>query len=108
MSKMVELKLYSPLQVDVIDQDRSDHAVPLQAVNGELAGEYLGRIMNSFREIQPQEDARNAFIAPEQDWSEVCEKSFPSPVRWRRSTERFMAFIPAGAEVSLTKRSWSR
>lgn len=74
MSKMVELKLYSPLQVDVIDQDRSDHAVPLQAVNGELAGEYLGRIMNSFREIQPQEDARNAFIAPEQDWSEVCEK----------------------------------
>lgn len=74
MNKTVELKLYSPLQVDIIDRDRSDHAVPLQAVSGELAGEYLGRIMNAFRELQPQEDARNAFTAPEQDWSEVCEK----------------------------------
>lgn len=74
MSKTVELKLYSPIQIDIIDLDRSDHAVPLQAVDRERAGEYLGRIMNAFRELQPQEDARNAFTAPEQDWSEVCEK----------------------------------
>lgn len=74
MSKMVELKLYSPIQIDIIDRDRSDHAVPLQAADRERAGEYLGRIMNAFRELQPQEDARNAFTAPEQDWSEVCEK----------------------------------
>ena len=30
--------------------------------------------MNAFRELQFQEDARNAFIASEQDWSENCEK----------------------------------
>ena len=74
MSKAVELKLYSPLQVDVIDRDHSDYPIPLQAVSGERAGEYLGRIMNALWELQPQEDARNAFIAPEQDWSEICEK----------------------------------
>lgn len=74
MSETVELKLYSPLQVDIIDRDYSDHPIPLQAVSGEQASEYLQRIMNVFRELQPQEDARNAFIAPEQDWSEICEK----------------------------------
>lgn len=74
MSKMVELKLYSPIQIDIIDRDRSDHPIPLQAVDRERAGECLGRIMNAFRELQLQEDARNAFTAPEQDWSEVCEK----------------------------------
>lgn len=70
----MELKLYSPIQIDIIDRDHSDHPIPLQAVSGERAGEYLGRIMNAFRELQPQEDARNAFTAPGQDWSEVCEK----------------------------------
>ena len=74
MSETVELKLYSPLQIDIIDRDRSNHAVPLQAVDHEQARECLGRIMNAFRELQPQEAARNAFTAPEQDWSEVCEK----------------------------------
>ena len=74
MSETVELKLYSPLQVDIIDRDYSDHPIPLQAVSGEQASEYLRRIINVFRELQPQEDARNAFIAPEQDWSEICEK----------------------------------
>ena len=74
MSETVELKLYSPLQVDVIDRDHSNHPIPLQAVSGERASEYLKKIMNAFRELQPQEDARNAFIAPEQDWSEICEK----------------------------------
>ena len=74
MSETVELKLYSPLQVDILDRDRSGHPIPLQAVSREQAGEYLGQIMNAFRELQPQEDARNAFTAPEQDWSEICEK----------------------------------
>lgn len=74
MSEPAELRLYSPLQIDVIDRDHSDHPIPLQAVSGERASDYLGRIMNAFRELQPQEDARNAFIAPEQDWSEICEK----------------------------------
>ena len=74
MSETVELKLYSPLQVDIIDRDYSDHPIPLQAVSGEQKKEYLGRIMNAFWELQPQEDARNAFTAPEQDWSEICEK----------------------------------
>ena len=74
MSGIVELKLYSPLQVDIIDRDRSGPPIPLQAVNREQGGEYLGKIMNAFRELQFQEDARNAFIASEQDWSEICEK----------------------------------
>ena len=42
MNKTVELKLYSPLQVDIIDRDRSDHPIPLQAVDRERAGGYLG------------------------------------------------------------------
>lgn len=74
MSETVERKLYSPLQVDIIDRDSGGHAIPLEAVKGEEAKEYLGRIMAALREAQPQEDARNAFTAPDQDWSEVCEK----------------------------------
>ena len=74
MSETVELKLYSQLQVDIIDRDRSGCVIPFQAVPHEQAGEYLGKIMNAFRELQPQEDARNAFTAPDQNWSEICEK----------------------------------
>ena len=74
MSETAELKLYSPLQVDIIDRDTSSHAVPLRAVSPERETEYLGQIMSTLRELQSQEDARNAFTAPEQDWSEICEK----------------------------------
>ena len=74
MSEKVELKLYSPLQVDVIDRDISDRAIPLQAADHERKEEYLRRIVRALGELQPQEDARNAFTAPEQDWSEICEK----------------------------------
>lgn len=35
MSEPAELRLYSPLQIDVIDRDISDRSIPLQAVNGE-------------------------------------------------------------------------
>ena len=31
MSGIVELKLYSPLQVDIIDRDTPGHAIPFQA-----------------------------------------------------------------------------
>lgn len=74
MNDTIELTLYSPLQVDVIDQDSHGQAIPLEAVGSDRAEEYLGRIMSAFQALQPQEDARNAFTAPNQDWSEVCEK----------------------------------
>ncbi|MEY8388513.1 hypothetical protein AALC17_14685 [Oscillospiraceae bacterium 38-13] len=74
MSETVELRLYSPLQVDIIDRDALGRAIPFQAVSNDCRSEYARIIMNAFRAIQPQEDARNAFIAPEQDWSEICEK----------------------------------
>ena len=45
MSGIVELKLYSPLQVDIIDRDRSGPPIPLQAVNREQGGEYLGKML---------------------------------------------------------------
>ena len=35
MSETVELRLYSPLQIDVIDRDISDRAIPLQAADQE-------------------------------------------------------------------------
>ena len=31
-------------------------------------------IARAFADLQSQEDARSAFMAPDQDWSEVCEK----------------------------------
>ncbi|MBD5153412.1 MAG: DUF4240 domain-containing protein [Oscillibacter sp.] len=71
---MKELKLYSPLQVDIIDRDNPGHVIPLQAVNHEQEPQYLGQIVNVLQGLQSQEDARNAFTAPNQDWSEICEK----------------------------------
>lgn len=67
MSETVELRLYSPLQVDIIDRDVPGRAIPFQAVSSHCRSEYARIIMNAFRAIQPQKDARNAFIAPEQD-----------------------------------------
>lgn len=67
MSETVELRLYSPLQVDIIDRDAPGRAIPFQAVSNDCRSEYARIIMNAFRAIQPQKDARNAFIAPEQD-----------------------------------------
>ena len=74
MSDIVELKLYSPIQVDVIDRDAPGHAIPLQAAGHERLGEYTRIIMDAFRTFQSQEDARHAFTAPDQDWSEICGK----------------------------------
>ena len=74
MSGIVELKLYSPLQVDIIDRDTPGHAIPFQALGRDRLGEYTGMIMKAFRALQSQEDARDAFVSPDQDWSEVCDK----------------------------------
>ena len=74
MNDIVELKLYSPIQVDVIDRDAPGHAIPLQAAGHERLGEYTRIIMDAFRTFQSQEDARHAFTAPDQDWSEICGK----------------------------------
>lgn len=74
MSDIVELKLYSPIQVDAIDRDAPGHAIPLQAAGHERLGEYTRIIMDAFRTFQSQEDARHAFTAPDQDWSEICGK----------------------------------
>ena len=68
------LELYSLIQVDIIDRDVSEQAIPLQAVAPEHKKEYLPRIAHAFGELQPQEDARNAFIALGQDWPEVSKK----------------------------------
>ena len=63
MSETVELRLYSPLQIDVIDRDISDRAIPLQAADHERKEEYLRRIVRALGELQSQEDARHAFTA---------------------------------------------
>ena len=47
MSETVELRLYSPLQIDVIDRDISDRAIPLQAADQERKVEYLRRILRA-------------------------------------------------------------
>lgn len=74
MSESAELRLYSPLQIDVIDRDVSDRAIPLQAVSGERKEEYLRRIVRTLGGLQSQEDARHAFTAPQQDWAEISKK----------------------------------
>lgn len=74
MSEAVELKLYSPLQIDIIDRYAPGRAIPFQAVGCDCQSEYTRIIMNAFRAIQAQEDARNAFTAMKQNWAEVCEK----------------------------------
>ena len=77
MSEAVELKLYSPLQIDNIDRDAPDRAVPSQAVGRDCRSEYTRIIMNAFRAIQAQEDARNAFTAMKQNY-DLVELSLPA------------------------------
>lgn len=40
MSETVELRLYSPLQVDIIDRDAPGRAIPFQAVSNDCRSEY--------------------------------------------------------------------
>ena len=68
------LELYSPIQVDVIDRDTPGRPIPLQAAGPEHRQEYLSRVMWAFFELHAQEEARSAFAAHNQDWSEICEK----------------------------------
>ena len=68
------MRLYSPLQIDVIDRDISDQAIPLEAASHERKEEYLRRIVRALGELQSQEDARNAFTTHQQDWSEISKK----------------------------------
>ena len=44
MSETVELRLYSPLQIDIINRDASGRAIPFQAVSYHCRSEYT-RIM---------------------------------------------------------------
>lgn len=74
MSEPVELRLYSPLQIDIIDRDVSDRVIPLQVSSPERKEEYLRRIVRALGELQSQEDARHAFTAPQQDLSEISKK----------------------------------
>lgn len=74
MSEAVELKLYSPLQIDIIDRDAPSRAIPFQAIGCDCRSEYTRIIMNALRAFQPQEDARNAFAALNQNWAGVSEK----------------------------------
>lgn len=73
MSETVELKLYSPLQVDIIERDSPGHIVPLQALNRERKEEYSEQVMSAVQRLQLQEEAENAFDM-ERDWSEISEK----------------------------------
>lgn len=79
--KICELRLYSPLQIDIIDRDIPGPAVPLQAVGHERKMEYLELIMNAFQKLQSQEDARNAFTAPRQEWPEALGEKIVSLTR---------------------------
>lgn len=76
-----ELQLYSPIQVDIIDRDIPGSAVPLQAVSHERKMEYLELIMSAFQKLQSQEEARNAFIAPRQEWPETLGEKIVSLTR---------------------------
>lgn len=76
-----ELELYSPIQVDIIDRDIPLHSVPLQAVSHERKGEYLELILSAFQKLRSQEEARNAFTAPRQEWPEALREKIVSLTR---------------------------
>ena len=77
MSETVELKLYSPLQVDIIDRDRSGHPIPLQAVSREQAGEYLGKIMNPFGNSSPRRMPETPLSRLSRTGRRSVKRSFP-------------------------------
>ena len=60
--------------MDIIDRDTPGRPIPWQVAVPERRQEYLGHIMSAFLELKSQEDAKEAFTVPEQDWSDLCEK----------------------------------
>ena len=80
-NKFVELKLYSPLHVDIIDLDnKSDGwpeggrpAISLLAVGHERINAYTGWALSAIQKIQPQEDARGRFLQYTNAFGEISE-----------------------------------
>lgn len=82
MSEPVELKLYSPLHVDVIDldyepknpPDKDSPVVPLEAVGRYALAAYTEWILNAIQKLQSQTDAQNAFTYYAKRWNGIVSE----------------------------------
>ena len=82
MSETVELRLYSPLQIDIINRDAPGRAIPFQAVSYHCRSEYTRIIMNAFRAIQSLRTLETLLPPWTRIGPKYVERSSPSPARW--------------------------
>lgn len=76
MSELTELKLYSPLHVEIIDLDKAESSqmnercpiVPLEMVGVDAIAAHTEWILSAIQKFQPQMDARNAFVNAANPW----------------------------------------
>ena len=71
MSKTIELRLYSPLHVEIIDLDQGQKESPIAPLEMAEAGDtaaYTDQIFSAIQNLRPQMDARNAFTNGTKSW----------------------------------------
>ncbi len=62
MSEFKELKLYTPLHVEMAVPGQVGSTVLLEGIEPEKKAAYTDRVLAAIRTVQPMEDARNAFL----------------------------------------------
>ena len=81
MSEAVELKLYGPLHVELIDrtidelnQKSGCPAIPLESVGRNHIAAYTEHVLSAIQKLRPQEEARSVFSQHTEWFEEVSEK----------------------------------
>ncbi|WP_325213477.1 DUF4240 domain-containing protein [Oscillibacter sp.] len=86
MNNTVELKLYSSLQVELIDQGREQKdwlckdtpVIPFSRIGSELKGPYSKWILSAIQSTLPPEEIRAAFAGSRRDWAETLSEEIQS------------------------------
>jgi len=69
-----ELKLYTPLHVELVDTDHGDSTVLLEAIALDRKAAYTELVQAAIQTVQPLEDARSAFLQHTGGCPDVNEK----------------------------------
>lgn len=74
MSEPVELKLYSPLHVEMVSPDHGNSTIFLEGVEPEKKKAYTEMVLTALRKHQPLEDARSAFFRLTEGYPNINDK----------------------------------
>ncbi len=71
---ITEVKLYTPLHVEMVDVGHGDSTVFLESIGQDKKADYTELVQSALQTVQPLEDARSAFFQHTGGYPGVNEK----------------------------------